>query len=469
METTNHSQSKFCQAAVVSELVTREQLAQAIAEVRADVGPAAGTEVQSDTSGLETSISDEAIGDKLIQLGYLNRWQVGQLQEGRTKFTLGPYRILDSIGRGGMGHVFKGEHRMLGRIEAIKVLPKSKTTPEAIETFQREIRAQARLDHPNLVRVSYADRDGDTYFFVTEYVPGTDLRQLVRRYGRLTMHEAATIISQAAQGIHYAHERGLIHRDVKPGNLLVTPDGLTKVTDLGLAWFLQYEDNLDPNAGKVVGTADYLAPEAIRSPAHIVPSIDIYALGCTLYYAVTGKVLFPGGKTSDKVRRHLHEVPINPRRFNPDLSDMFLDVLAEMIEKDPSQRIATAAEVVQRLRPWTLSSVAIGAKDSFGNTASGSIKKERAEYPDGILDTATDVDSPSQNGEHSSQVSQGTLKASAWCDETQPVAEVEEFSEYSASRLIRNAIRLPQLLILTVAVAVLMVVAVIVAIIMQSK
>ena len=259
--------------------------------------------------------------------GYLNRWQVEQLKEGRTKFTLGPYRIVNAIGQGGMGHVFKAEHKLLGRIEAIKVLPKSKSTPEAVAAFQREIRAQAQLDHPNLVRVSYADYEGDTYFFVTEYVPGTDLRKLVRRNGPLPYPIAATIVSQAAEGLHYAHRRGLVHRDVKPGNLLVTPDGRTKITDLGLAWFLMEELEAAKPAGKassLVGTADYLAPETIRQPDKILPVSDVYSLGCTLYYAVTGKVPFPGGNTADKIRRHLDETPLNPLHFNPDLPDGFL-------------------------------------------------------------------------------------------------------------------------------------------------
>ena len=141
----------------------------------------------SSPGGAQTvaEVLDEELGRRLVELGYLNRWQVEQLKEGRTKFTLGPYRIVNAIGQGGMGHVFKAEHKLLGRIEAIKVLPKSRSTPEAIAAFQREIRAQAQLDHPNLVRVTYADHEGDTYFFVTEYVPGTDLRKLVRRNGPL--------------------------------------------------------------------------------------------------------------------------------------------------------------------------------------------------------------------------------------------------------------------------------------------
>ncbi len=334
---------------MVSKLVTQEQLEVALRAVNTD---STGPLVMWD------DIDDDRLADKLVDLEYLNRWQVEQLRAGRTKFTLGPYRILDSIGQGGMGHVFKCEHSMLGRIEAVKVLPKSRTTDESIERFQREIRAQAQLDHPNLVRVSYAGYDGPTYFFVTEYVAGTDLRRLVRSRGRLSMEEAATIISQAARALQYAHELGLVHRDIKPGNLLVTPEGYTKVTDLGLAWFLNTEKgDLDSRLGKIVGTADYLAPETIKSPTEVRPTSDIYSLGCTLYYAVTGKVPFPGGTMADKLRWHCNELPINPRRFNPILTDDFMDVLSDMMEKDPERRIASAEEVQHRLTPWTLDAV----------------------------------------------------------------------------------------------------------------
>jgi eukaryotic-like serine/threonine-protein kinase len=340
------SQSVLCNAALASGLLSQQQLDDAIAGLAArtegaDIGAA--------------PVSDEVLGKRLVELGYLNRWQVEQLKEGRTKFNLGPYRIVNAIGQGGMGHVFKAEHKLLGRIEAIKVLPKSKSTPEAVAAFQREIRAQAQLDHPNLVRVSYADFEGDTYFFVTEYVPGTDLRKLVRRNGPLPYPVASTIISQAAEGLHYAHRRGLVHRDVKPGNLLVTPDGRTKITDLGLAWFLMEELEGGGRTGKVgslVGTADYLAPETIRQPEKIVPVSDVYSLGCTLYYAVTGKVPFPGGTTAEKIRRHLDETPLNPLHFNPDLPRGFCDAIANMMDKNPDSRTPTAAAVVELLRPW---------------------------------------------------------------------------------------------------------------------
>ncbi len=300
-------------------------------------------------------VSDHQLALQLISLGYLNRWQAEQLCQGRTKFSLGAYRILDAIGRGGMGWVFKGEHELLGRIEAIKVLPKKQSNPNGIASFRREIRAQALLDHPNLVRLSYADIDGGTYFLVTEYVPGSDLRRLVREHGALTPQQAAIIVSQAAEALNYAHAQGLIHRDVKPGNILITPEGQSKVADLGLAFFSADSDGNVPSDSRpkhIVGTADFLAPEIIVTPGEVLPISDIYSLGCTLYYALTGKVPFPGGETADKLRRHLDEAPIAAQRLNAEVDEKMAKVVAFMMQKRPADRVSTAAEVVGLLRPW---------------------------------------------------------------------------------------------------------------------
>lgn len=412
------SHSVLCNAALASGLLSQQQIDDAVTGLVArNTGSAVAAE----------PITDEVLGQRLVDLGYLNRWQVEQLKEGRTKFNLGPYRIVNAIGQGGMGHVFKAEHKLLGRIEAIKVLPKAKSTPEAVAAFQREIRAQAQLDHPNLVRVSYADYEGDTYFFVTEYVPGTDLRKLVRRNGPLPFPIAATIISQAAEGLHYAHRRGLVHRDVKPGNLLVTPDGRTKMTDLGLAWFLMEELVAGLPAGKansLVGTADYLAPETIREPQKILPVSDVYSLGCTLYYAVTGKVPFPGGNTADKIRRHLDEIPLNPLHFNPDLPPGFCDVIAAMMDKNPDKRTPTAAAVVELLRPWrdenatrhlaeaTPPGSGIFFRGGAPAPPASPALDETASY---VLD---DLDFPPGQVESPSQISQGTVSVASETEDT---------------------------------------------------
>ena len=337
----NSTSSVFRTSALLSGLITQDQLDRVEAAIRNAPG-----------GGPNAFVSDYALAAKLVDLDVLTLYQADQLKEGRTKLNLGPYIITDWIGQGGMGQVFKAVHEMMGRESAVKVLPLNKSTPEAIVNFTREIRTQAQLDHPNLVRAHDAGHDGNVYYLVTEFVPGMDLRRLIRTQGApLSVQQAANIIMQSAQGLDYAHQRGLLHRDVKPGNILVTPDGRAKVSDLGLAGFVHLAEE-DPRAGKIVGTADYLSPEQIRTPREITPASDIYSLGCTMYYAVTGKVPFPGGTTREKARRHLEDTPWHPRRFNPEINEEFVEIIADMMEKDPATRIQSAAEVVARLEPW---------------------------------------------------------------------------------------------------------------------
>lgn len=332
---------KFRDAAIASGLVTEDQLRLAAAQLLQ----------KKNTKNVQTlEISDKKLATQLVKMKVITAYQADQLMSGRRKLKLGAYVITDWIGQGGMGQVFKAIHEMLGRESAIKVLPLHKNTPESIANFRREIVAQAKLDHTNLVRAFDAGEDGNVHYLVVEYVPGTDLRRLVRTKGKLTVQQAANIVKQAAEGLSHAHEKELIHRDVKPGNILVTPDGIAKVSDLGLAYYIN--DSSDPRIGKIVGTADYLSPEQIKSPTEVTLVSDIYSLGCTLYYAVTGKVPFPGGTPKSKARRHIEETPWHPRRFNEEVSDEFVDLIGDMMEKNPAERIQTADEVAERLAPW---------------------------------------------------------------------------------------------------------------------
>jgi len=340
-------------------------------------------------------------------MGILTPYQAAQIKAGRTKFELGPYIVTDSLGQGGMGQVFKGVHRVMGRECAIKVLPLHKATPDAITNFMREIRTQAQLDHANLVRAFDAGCEGSINYLVVEYVPGVDMRRLVRRQGPLTQQQAASVVMQAARGLDYAHKRGLVHRDVKPGNILVTSQGVAKVSDLGLAGFL-YDAEHDPRAGKIVGTADYLAPEQIRSPGEVSHLIDIYSLGCTLYYAVCGKVPFPGGTARDKARRHCSDTPWHPRRFNAELNEEFVEVVADMMEKDPKARIQSAAEVVARLELWAEDAVPITSRTMIRSPWSAPPLPSGADdEKEGLQDTDGETSASGGDGS-ASQVSQGT-------------------------------------------------------------
>ena len=438
------SRSMFRNSVLLSGLITQEQLDRAIATIAAggDGPPAPLVDVDGDT-----------IATKLVELGMLTAYQADQIKAGRTKFTLGPYTVTDFIGQGGMGRVYKGVHQVRGRECAIKVLPMDKATPEAIANFTREIRTQAQLDHPNLVRAYDAGRDGSVHYLVVEYVPGVDLRKLIRSQGHpLTQQQAASVVLQAARGLDHAHKRGLIHRDIKPGNILVTSEGIAKVSDLGLAGFMQDAAN-DPRAGKVVGTADYLAPEQIRTPNEVTFLADIYSLGCTLYYAVCGKVPFPGGNARQKALRHLEETPWHPRRFNPDLSEEFIEVIADMMEKDPKSRIQSAAEVAGRLEQWAGEATPIAAQTSIRSPWSAP-PLPAEEEKDAIPDTdGGDFSASGAEASHS-QASQGTAPSAAGNSDTTPLTKPHK------SKPLPLAIPLPETLSPTAIVAITLMVAV---------
>ena len=294
---------------------------------------------------------DAAVADCLVSRQTLTRFQADKLLEGRRKLTLGQYHILDVLGRGGMGQVFRAQHVMMGRMVAIKVLPREKSTSEAEAAFQREIRMLSRLDHDNLLRALDAGHDGKVYYMVTELVPGLDLRQQVLKYGKLDEIRAASVISQAARGLGYAHAQGLVHRDMKPANLLVTPEGVVKVLDLGLAGSVIEGEAM--RIGRVVGTMDFMAPEQIRSADTVGPPADIYAMGCTLYFAITGEVPFPGGTRQEKAQRQLGEQPRPIQQLEPRLSDAFCRAVEAMMQKDPGERPPSAQAVIELLKPWT--------------------------------------------------------------------------------------------------------------------
>ena len=270
---------------------------------------------------------------------------------GRTRFRLGQYTVIDEIGRGGMGQVFRAEHALMGRHVAVKVLPRAKATPESEAAFRREMRILGRLDHENLVRAFDAGYDAMVYYLVTELVPGIDLRRHVRKYGPLDEVGVASVFTQVARALAFAHGERLVHRDVKPGNVLAMDDGRVKLLDLGLAGSALEAEAV--RLGRVVGTMDYIAPEQIRTPDDVGPPADIYALGCSMYFALTGEVPFPGGSRKDKMRRHLSETPVPIQRLAPQVSQPLCRVVESLMAKSVADRVGSADEVIRLLARWT--------------------------------------------------------------------------------------------------------------------
>jgi len=325
--------------------VPPEMLKEAETNIRSSLG---------DKPSDDATIAKE-IADFLVDRGHLTPFQASQLLMGRKKFQLGHYRILSQIGKGGMGIVFLAEHELMGRKVAIKVLPRKKVTEQSEEAFRREIRMLGRLDHENLVRAIDAGFDGNVFYMVTEFIDGLNLNQLVKKYGRLTDDVAAAIISQAALALGYAHENKIVHRDVKPGNIFVSFNGSVKLLDLGLARSEAEGEAISFNG--VVGTIDYIAPEQLdkKSAGNVDALADIYSLGCTLYYIVTGEPPYPGGDRADKARRHRNPNPIRKQEIQDNSkhsSPGFCDVIYGMLLKEPADRYQSMEEVIDALANW---------------------------------------------------------------------------------------------------------------------
>ncbi len=300
------------------------------------------------------------LADALVRDDVLTLFQARQLLQGRHKnFVLsGKYKILQPLGAGGMGQVFLCEHAVMHRQVAIKMLPPALASdPAAVARFHREVRAVARLAHPNIVTAHDADRDGSHFFLVMEYIDGQTLHHLVKRGGAVPPHEAAHYVRQAALGLQHAHEHGLVHRDIKPRNLLVDRAGAVKVLDLGLARFFHDEsDDLSRRQeSSPLGTTDYMAPEQALDSHTADIRADIYSLGATFYYLLAGHSPFQGMSTMEKILSHQTRQPRPIRDLRPEVPAGMAAVLERMMAKDPGQRYQVPADVASALAPYVRS------------------------------------------------------------------------------------------------------------------
>jgi serine/threonine-protein kinase len=340
---------KFTELVRRSQLVEEDQLQHALQSYEQEHGGSS-----PEDAGL--------LAEHLIAAGLLTRWHCDKLLDGKYKgFLLGKYRLLGHLGTGGMSSVYLAEHTLLHRQRAIKVLPRKRVTDTSfLARFHQEAEATARLNHPNIVRAYDLDHEGDIHYLVMEYVDGKDLQSIVLEEGLPPCATVAGYIAQAARGLQHAHENGLVHRDVKPANLLIDRSGVVKLLDLGLALFaddgrasltLAYNEN-------VLGTADYLAPEQAVSSHDVGPAADIYGLGCTLYFALTGHPPFPTGSLAQRIVFHQSRMPADIREDRPDCPPALCDICFRMLQKKPEDRFASAREVAEALEKWLAGSLA---------------------------------------------------------------------------------------------------------------
>lgn len=303
----------------------------------------------------------DALPNAFKKVDLLTDWQIRQLRKGKHRgYFLGQYKLRRELGKGGMSAVYLAEHTGMKMPVAIKVLPVKRVDEKSyLERFKREAQASFRLNHPNIARATNFDHSGDIWYIVLDYIDGIDLQKKVKEGGVLPVREAVEYIRQAALGLQYAHDEGLVHRDIKPANLILDNKGIIKILDLGLA--LGSDD--DEEGGltkqhdeKVLGTADYLAPEQSKNSHAADPRSDVYSLGCTLYYLLVGRAPFAKGSVVERIKAHWNEPPPNPldelEEPPPDLDSAIIDLYFRMLEKHPDARPQTAGEVADTIAAW---------------------------------------------------------------------------------------------------------------------
>jgi len=296
------------------------------------------------------------------------------------------YRIVKLHGAGGMGVVYQAEHKLMERQVALKVISRQLTSePAAVERFRLEVKAAARLAHRNIVAAHDAEKAGDFHFLVMEFVDGISLARQVEAKGPLSVLQACNVVRQAALGLQHAFECGMVHRDIKPQNLMLTRSGHVKILDFGLARLAREREPVSVDSagdaianaatqltasGALLGAPDYIAPEQITDSRLADVRSDIYSLGCTMYFLLAGRVPFPESSVFDKLNSHMERAPKPLAKLRRDLPTEVARIVARMMAKDPSRRFQSPVEVAQALAPFAKpSSHSAGAAPAATSTA----------------------------------------------------------------------------------------------------
>jgi len=273
---------------------------------------------------------------------------------------IGSYRLVEPLGSGGMSSVYRAVHEQTGHEVAIKVLPRTLAKHATLlQRFIREARSAEALEHPNIVSIFDRGADDGRHYLVLELVPGGDLHDRVRNQGPLEIAQSVAVIKAVAEALSHAAGRGLIHRDIKPANILMTPAGLVKLTDLGLALSQEDEDERVTRDGTTVGTVDYMSPEQARDSRATSVRSDMYSLGCTLFFLLSGQPPFAGGNVLDKLKRHNSEPPPDIRKFRPEVPESLARLTQRMMAKKPDGRFSDYDQLIAALDSLPLT----GAED----------------------------------------------------------------------------------------------------------
>jgi hypothetical protein len=358
----------------------------------------------------------------LVAGGLLSRFQARQLLAGKaSRLTLGAYCLVEPLGRGGAGRVYRAVHRTMAREVAIKVILRRVLKQSGdLDPFMREVRAAAQLQHPNIVTAYDAARSRGLHFLVMEYVAGPSLQALVKERGPLPVALACELMRQAAAALQHAHEKGVVHRDIKPANLLIASPGassaeagaddparpspaargpLLKVADFGLARLHQgagpgMAETISADPGTVLGTLDYISPEQANSIHDTDIRSDLYSLGCTFYYALTGRVPFPSDTPMAKLLNHLTAEPPPLEALRPDAPAAVAAIYRRLLFKDRAQRFQTPAELAHALAPWCdggggTATPAVPAPEPASGGPDGGAEEEASGPLTGLIDTVT--------------------------------------------------------------------------------
>jgi eukaryotic-like serine/threonine-protein kinase len=337
-----------------------------------------------------------ALAQELVERQLLTTYQARLLLERKPGpfFLTEAYKVLDLIGEGGMGHVYLCEHRFLERLVAVKVLPReAMEVPGAVERLLREGRAAAALDHPNIARVFDAGRSAFGPFLVMEFVDGLNLHQVVATRGALEVNRAVSYVRDAAKGLNHAHTRGMIHRDIKPSNIMVDRSGAVKILDLGLVRYREKKKNRNVTGvfdmNNILGTADFISPEQALNSSDVDIRTDIYSLGCTLHFLLAGQFPFPERTPLEKMRAHAEKPLPAMSEYRNDVPEPILKILNRMVQKSPTDRYSSPAELFEALAPYSTRTPALLPAKIFPDPAEGKFKLGLTPLQDHDLDPQT--------------------------------------------------------------------------------